>query len=355
MLSSVHPLSTGYESALDSAGPDLEPVAMNESEPLKLPAGPFRGRDAAELDLTKRDLRSLVERGTLRRVCRGVYADADLPDSIELRANAAALVTPADHVVCDRTAAWIHGVDMMTAGETEALPPIDTCAPSGRTPPRRSAVDGHERALVPSDVITIGGVRVTTPLRTALDLGARLHRRDALAAMDSLCRLHGMTAQMLTREVKRFRRRRGVVQLRELVALVDPRAESQRESWTRLEIHDAGLPLPTLQHWVVVDGRRRYRLDLAYPGLRIVIEYDGFDDHRRTHRQVERDLARRRWLHDQGWIVIVVRVGDFTGEALDRWLNELRFALKPSYINVRRLERGDRERLAARTRGDDTA
>ncbi|HWJ81862.1 MAG TPA: type IV toxin-antitoxin system AbiEi family antitoxin domain-containing protein [Nocardioides sp.] len=328
---------------------------MNEPPAITLPDRPFLGRDAESLGISKRHLSTLVQRGVLRRVCRGVYAAASLPDTITTRAQAVALVTAADHVICDRTAAWILGVDMLTAGEHDALPPIETCTPSGRTPTHSGGADGHERALAPADVMTVEGLRLTTPLRTALDLGARLHRRDALAAMDAICRRHGMSAAQLRRELKRFRRRRGVVQLRELVELVDPRAESARESWTRLEIHDAGLPTPEAQHWVVVDGRRRFRLDLAYPGLRVAIEYDGFADHRRTRQQIERDAARRRWLHDHGWTVIIVRLGDFTGGGLERWLDELRFALKPSYTNVRRLERGDRERLAARTRGDDTA
>jgi len=46
----------------------------------------------------------------------------------------------------------------------------------------------------------------------------------------------------------RYGRRRGVAQLRELVPLADPRSESPRESWLRIEIHDAGLPIPNLQY-----------------------------------------------------------------------------------------------------------
>jgi hypothetical protein len=328
---------------------------MSTSTPPSLPDRPFLGRDAGHYGIKKRDLRTLVDRGVLRRICRGVYVDASLADTVELRAQAVLLIAPPGHVACDRTAAWILGVDVLPPGERAAGPLVESCAPSGHRPTRQSAADGHERALLPTDVMTVGGLQLTTPRRTALDLGARLHRRDALAAMDALCRLHGMSAQTLKRELKRYRRRRGVVQLRELVELVDPRAESMRESWTRLELHDAGLPLPELQHWVVVDGRRKFRLDLAYPSLRIAIEYDGFEDHRHNRAQVERDAARRQWLHDHGWTVVVVRLGDFSGEGLERWINEVRFALKPSYTNVRRLERGDRERLAARTRGDDSA
>lgn len=325
---------------------------MPELTDVTLPSRPFQSRELAAIGLTRQRLRTLVEQGVVRRLGRGVFADARLPDTVELRAQAIALVAPEGAVLCDRTAAWIHGVDMITVGEAETMPPVEVCSPSAGSASRREGVDGHTRDLLPSDVMTIGDLRVTTPLRTALDLGCRLVRKDALAAMDALCRIAEIPPQRLRREVKRFRRRRGVVQLRELVALVDPRAESARESWTRLAIHDAGLPGPELQFWVIVDGERRYRLDLAYPKLRIAIEYDGFEHHRRTQAQIERDIARRQWLHDHGWTVVIVRSGDFSGSALDRWLNEVRHALNPTYTNVRRLERGDRARRSAYTESD---
>lgn len=325
---------------------------MTKHETFNLPERPFRSSDIAALGITRHRLRTLVESGRVRRVLQGVYVDSALEDSIELRARAVALVAPPHHVVCDRTAAWILGIDILLGHELDVLPPVETCAVGLGKASKRAGVHGHTRELAPRDVMTVQGVRVTTPLRTALDLGCRLVRKDALAAMDALCRAHAITARQLARELKRFRGRRGVVQLKELVVLVDPRAESPRESWTRLAIHDAGLPAPDLQHWVVVDGVRRYRLDLAYPGRRIAVEYDGFADHRRTKEQIERDVERRQWLHDHGWTVIIIRVGDFTGSAQDRWLNELRHALRPTYTNVRRLERGDRVRHAARLDGD---
>lgn len=317
---------------------------------LQLPDRPFHVRELAGLGLTRNQLRALVATGAVRRLGRAVYVDGALTDSVALRARAVALVAPPDHVVCDRSAAWIHGVDTFT--RRDEMPLLETCGSPGGKASSRAGVDGHTRDLSPRDVTTIDGIKVTTPMRTALDLGCRLERKDALAAMDALCRLHELTRQDLARELRRFRRRRGVIRLRELARLVDPRAESARESWTRLAIHDAGLPVPQLQHWVIADGARRYRLDLAYPDRRIAIEYDGFDSHRRSPEQLERDAERRLWLHEHGWTVIVVRTGDFTGAALDRWLNEVRYALAPTYSNVRRLERGDRARHAARISND---
>ena len=41
-----------------------------------------------------------------------------------------------------------------------------------------------------------------------------------------------------------------MIQAREVAPLVDPRAESQGESFTRVIIVDEGFPLPDLQVWV---------------------------------------------------------------------------------------------------------
>lgn len=244
-------------------------------------------------------------------------------------------VTDDAHVVVDRTAALIHGVDVFTFAEHDLEPPIETCAVRGRTRTRRPTVRGRVRDLAPGDVMTLAGVRVTTPLRTALDLGCCLHRRDAYAAMNAMARLHDLTPADFAHELPRFKGRRGVVQLKELVPLVDSRFESIRESWTFLAIHDAGLPDPEPQFWVEVEGVPTFRLDLAYPHLKVCVEYDGEEDHARTTGQREHDERRRRILADAGWTVIVVRRGDFTGERLDAWLSQLRGALNPTYTNRR--------------------
>lgn len=63
----------------------------------------------------------------------------------------------------------------------------------------------------------------------------------------------------------------------------------------------AGLPTPVLQHPVTVEGRR-YELDLAYPELRITIEYDGIEH--RTQRRARRDLRREADLVHLGWTIL---------------------------------------------------
>jgi very-short-patch-repair endonuclease len=307
-----------------------------------LPEAPFTTEDAERRGITRHTLRRMVRDGVVRRVTAGVYVVATLEDTVEIRAQSLALVLGPHQVVCDRTAAWLYGIDAFPFGDLDDLPAIETCARRGHGPCRRKEVDGHTRDLDDRDVTTIEGVQVTTPLRTALDLACILERRDALAALDAFRRREGLSVAQLVVGSQRYRRRRGVIQQRELIPLSDPRAESTRESWTRLAIHDEGLPAPELQVWVEVGGVPTYRLDLAYRRRRIAVEYDGWEAHESTPEQRERTRARRKWLSDHGWTVIVVRNGDFTGPALDRWLRELRQALESSYSNRRPLERGSR-------------
>jgi hypothetical protein len=312
-------------------GRGLEPASM----PSDFPPSPFTTAQAQTMGISRKRLVAAEAAGLLRRVLRGVYVHADLPDSVELRAACAALVVAPGSVVRDRTAAWIHGVDVFTHTEHELLPPVETCVPRFRAPTARLGVDGGTRDLAVQDVMTVGDLLVTTPLRTALDLGCNLRRRDALAALDQFMRIHDLSREEMRRTALRYFRRRGVVQLRRLIPIADGRAESHRESWTRLEILDAGLPAPVLQHWIEVDGIPTYRLDHAYPRHRVAVEYDGEEHHDRTEEQRRHDRERRAWLSAHGWTVIVVRKGDFGSGASDRWLRELRQALQPTYSNRR--------------------
>lgn len=174
--------------------------------------------------------------------------------------------------------------------------------------------------------MSLGGVRLTTPLRTALDLGCALSRPEALAAFDAFARLHGVSRDDLEACLPRYRGRRGVVRMRQLVPLVDARSESPGESRSRLLIHDEGLPPPVPQFWVLSHGQPLYRLDLAWPKHRVAVEYDGAW-HELTDSQRVADRARRDWLHRHGWTVIVIRSGELGRGTAQPWLRDLRVAL----------------------------
>ncbi|MGN6161077.1 MAG: hypothetical protein ACTHOG_05170 [Marmoricola sp.] len=293
-----------------------------------LPVGPITRNQLVELGLSDTAILSLLRRRSLRPIFRGVYVAAHVVDSLPTRAEAAALILGPDQVVCDRAAAYLHGVDAYGVRESHVRP-LETCVRRGGTPTRHRGIDGRQRDLADRDVMAIGRLCVTTPMRTALDLGCSLPRYRALGVMDELARRHRLDPAAMAIECRRFARRRGVVQLRELVPLVHPEAESPQESRLRLTLHDAGLPEPTLQWWVLEDGVPIFRLDLAYPEHKVAVEYDGEEFHRRTQEQIEADRHRRAWLAQRGWTVIVVTSTELGGGHEDEWLSRLREALRP--------------------------
>ncbi len=63
--------------------------------------------------MSRTRLATLARRGLVRPVLRGVYAAAQVVDTIEFRAAALALVVPPTAIVTDRTAAWLHMVDVL--------------------------------------------------------------------------------------------------------------------------------------------------------------------------------------------------------------------------------------------------
>ena len=230
-------------------------------------------------------------------------------------------------VVTDRTAAWLHGIDTFDAIDLDVLPSVDRRALRGRARARcRNTIQGV-RDLAPGDVMQIGGLLVTTPIRTALDLGCMLRPWAAVAAMDAFMRMFGLTKEQLRVELLRFRGRRGVVQCRWVVSMADPRSESGGESFCRCAIADRGLPRPTPQFWVYEGDQPRYRLDLAYGWAKVAIEYDG-RDHHDSPSQRAADAERRAWLRARGWTVIVVRAEDLTSERVAEWTTKVADALR---------------------------
>ena len=284
-------------------------ASLGESFPLPYDV-PFTRAQALAAGLTDIRLRRLVKRGLLRRLVPGVYVSAQAPDDLELRTQALRLVVPEGCFVCDETAAWLHGAPQAMAPNTHlAVPPISFFRPANGGRLRNGLVSSGERTLAPRDLMIIGGLSVTTPLRTALDLG-RLRRPDqALAAQDALLGLGVFTHEELLAAVERFARQRGVCQLRWLAPLADGRAESAGESVLRLRWYAAGLPRPQLQIEVVVDGVVKFRLDMGLEEWLFAAEYDGAAFHS-SPEQRRHDDERRGWMRSQRQWHIEVFLGE---------------------------------------------
>ncbi|MDL9945703.1 DUF559 domain-containing protein [Gordonia sp. ABSL11-1] len=175
--------------------------------------------------------------------------------------------------------------------------------PSGCGKPGRGSLV-HRTELTESDVMILDGIAVTTPLRTAYDLGRRGPEWRALGHLDDLARATGFSVADLQEYADERDGYRGIRQLRFLIPLIDALAESPPESWVRLMMIRAELPTPDLQIEVENESGHVYaRIDLGYREPKIAIEYDGEDFHS-TPEQRAHDAARDEQLRRDGWIVI---------------------------------------------------
>lgn len=295
----------------------LASPVLEDSFPLPLDA-PFTTTMAEREGVHRGRLTQLVEVGLLRRPIKSVYLAVQAGDSIPLRAQSVSLVAPPEAVICDRQAGWVQGAHMVLApNEHLDLSPVSMFLPSGRGRLRNKLVDSGERNLAPRDITEVHGLRVTTRLRTACDLGRLLPRDQAIAGLDQMLRLGGFEHGELLAEVRRFRGERGVVQLRHLAPLADGRAESPGESVLRLRWLDTGLPKPEPQVSIMRGDVELARIDLGERTTLFGAEYNGAEWHSEP-RDKERDAARRAWLdRDYGWLIKPVEAKNVYGPRQD--------------------------------------
>lgn len=243
--------------------------------------------------------RGELTRGQLRwrysAIHPDVYVDRTAERTLATRAAAAALWIPGS-VVTGRAAAAMHGV-----GWVDAAAPIELIGPSRR---RREGVIVREERIGADETMSRGGLVVTTPARTALDLARHLPRGAAVAHLDALAATTGVDAPAVLELAGRYPGARGVRRARGAIAHIDPGAQSPRETWLRLVLVDAGFPRPRTQI-PVCDGYSTAFIDMGWEGPRIGLEYDG-DQHRSDRRQYVRDIARHEMLTRFGWTIIRV-------------------------------------------------
>lgn len=227
---------------------------------------------------------------------RGIYVPKQLQPTLQMRIRGAMLAAPTA-VISGVAASAVHGALWIDDDV-----PIDVI---GRCRRQRGLVVRYD-SLAEGEVIAIDGVRVTTPARTAFDLGRRLDRGRAVARMDALMRARPFEIADVELLARAHRGAPGLPKLRTALPLVDGGAESPRETWLRLLFIDAGLPRPLTQYVVrAEDGRYLRRLDMVWEEYKVAAEYDG-QQHLADRRQYAKDVWVNRELQRLNWHVIHV-------------------------------------------------
>lgn len=281
---------------------------------------PFIGSEA----LASGALRRHQLRARYRAVFPNVYVSNDARLPLEGRIFAAWLWSGRTATIAGAAAAALHGSKWIPDDVPIELMHANTRPPRG--------VLTRRGALLHGETQTMGGYAVTTPERTAFDIGRRGAVHSAVVRLDALARATGFKADDVLRVAKCHPGSPGLRRLETALELVDPGAQSPRESYLRLLLIDAGLPRPQTQIPVLgVDGIPVAYLDLGWEEDMVAVEYDG-DQHRTDRRQYVRDIQRLEMLEQVGWIVVRVVAEDRPAAIVRR----VRAALAASSVRSRR-------------------
>lgn len=174
------------------------------------------------------------------------------------RALVAASAVPLDGAVGGWAAAFLlgaHGLDGSTP-DPDVFEPVLLCLPRVRQRPRWDGVRPFRSDLGPQDVVEVDGARVTSPVRTAFDLGRLAPSLiGSVVVLDAVARDLGIGKDAVARYARQRPRWRGLPRLRAALQLVDARSRSAQETRFRmLWVLGAGLDAPR-SNWPVLDLR----------------------------------------------------------------------------------------------------
>jgi len=248
--------------------------------PIALRSAPFTAAEAHDRGVTRSQLRG----SAYRRMGAGIYRWVGLEESRQVKLAALVRRLPAGAAFSGWTAAWLHGLD------PRPRDPIEVTVPEPIGSSRRAGASIRRNALAATEIVLRSGLPTTSALRTVVDLGARDPITEAVVAADLALHAGVVTVTQLREYVAEHRGGKGIAQLRRVIDLAEPKAESAMETRLRMLLVLAGLPRPEAQVSIEDDrGRVLGRPDLLYRAERLAIEYDGENHHHRlvddNHRQ----------------------------------------------------------------------
>ncbi|MFB9318745.1 endonuclease domain-containing protein [Cryptosporangium minutisporangium] len=228
-----------------------------------------------------------------RKFGHDVYADADLGDTHLVRCRAIGLVLPSGAAITGRSAACLDGLPI---DQKDAL--VHVLAPLGTRLERPQCRVARTGWLPHGHIRPGSDPPVTASTRTAWEIASESDVVEAVVALDVLFRANRPRQEAMGSWVAAYPDSAAA----SAIALADGRSESPQESRARVRIVLEGFPPPTPQYEVVANGRFVARVDLAWPEVKVAVEYDGA--WHAEPGQMAKDRARLNRLMDAGWTVL---------------------------------------------------
>lgn len=255
-------------------------------------------RQALKLGVTREQLEHRRRRGGWQRVLPDVLRAPWAADTFEARSAAASLWAGPDALVSHAAAGRLWKLDGVRTDTVHVSAPY-------RLFPPRSWVITHEARAFPCGLRRLrGGVPVTSPARTLVDLAAD-PGVDLEALVEQAVRARLTTARELESalEAVQPRGRAGSARLRRLLRERHPDADrlgSELERCVLSAVRGGRLPSPACQFGVELPGYRLATVDFAWPAQRVAVEADSYTFHS-GRRAWARDLERHNALTAAGW------------------------------------------------------
>ncbi len=258
--------------------------------------------EAIQLGLSPDQVNTRARSGQWRTLYRSTYCLAGTPVSRITRLRAAVLVGGLGAAVSHRSAAQLWGITANAADDPTDVPSI--------TVPRSRLVrvDGLRvmRSRRAVQAVVRQGLPCTSAIRTLVDCAVEMSPTELDELVDRAIALRLIRADRLLQAVNdpalhhRPGRTRLLSRLKARGVSGAPHPSVLESSMGRLfQLH--GLPRPKGE--LVWGPSRRYRLDFAYPHLRLAIEVDGWSAHFAPEQQRD-DNRRANALSRSGWTVL---------------------------------------------------
>jgi very-short-patch-repair endonuclease len=150
------------------------------------------------------------------------------------------------------------------------------------------------------------GIPLTSVHRTIFDLAALASVDEVMAMIKEAEYLNRWDRLSLPDLLERYPGKRGSRKVRSALERLeeDPpgRTRSRLEQRFVPFLRRHRLPLPRFNDWIFL-GPKRYQVDCYWPGLRLIVELDGWEGHS-TRSAFQDDRARDRALKVAGYSVI---------------------------------------------------
>jgi very-short-patch-repair endonuclease len=230
-------------------------------------------RQLRELDYSEKAIEHRRASGRLHPTpWRGVYSVGRPELTRRGLFVAAVLACGKDAVLIDASAADLWHVRAQRGGPIEV---------SARTAHDLPGIRTRRRHLRAADITTHQGVRVTTPVRTLVDLAACLTPLQIERCVNEADKLELIDPESLREQLDDYPGIAGVGRLRRILDIrTFTLTDSENEQRFLPIARKAGLPRPLTREWV-----NGFRVDFYWPELKLIVETDGLRYHRTPAEQ----------------------------------------------------------------------